>query len=234
MKQSILFLLLLIDELYYPQQAIRFSHSHLPALPPSLPPSLSLPPSVHLEKFLAFVRLLLENWRALDVSHSLSVVFFTRLYYHPPPSPSSSPSSPPSSTGGREGVREGTVEEGEEGPSSSGLPPFLRRSKHAIPVPSYSSSSSSPSSMASAAAHMGVSLPFPSSLPSSSSPLFSSTASATVAASPPPVSPHPSFGHRQRIIDGEVGPSPSSLPSSLPAATPPSSFPYGAAATGSR
>ncbi len=67
---------------------------------------------VYYEKFLAFVRILLDNWRALDVSHSLSVVFFTRMFYYrhdhdhdqdldrpspggPPAAPASPSSSPP-------------------------------------------------------------------------------------------------------------------------------------------
>ena len=57
---------------------------------------------VYYEKFLAFAKILLENWRALEVSHSLSVVFFTRMYYHTHGNPASggaaSSSPPPSSS----------------------------------------------------------------------------------------------------------------------------------------
>lgn len=59
---------------------------HSPPAPLDSPPLFPSPPPP---------QILLDKWRALDVSHSLSVAFFTRMVYYPPSSPSPpSPSSP--------------------------------------------------------------------------------------------------------------------------------------------
>lgn len=39
---------------------------------------------LYYEKFLTFAKTVLDKWKALDVSHSLSVVFFSRMYYYQP------------------------------------------------------------------------------------------------------------------------------------------------------
>jgi len=71
---------------------------------------------VYYEKFLHFAKTVFEQWRALDVSHSLSVVFFTRVYYYQLKGGScgrSDGSSNVGSAGGGSNVRKGINIDGE-------------------------------------------------------------------------------------------------------------------------
>lgn len=158
--------------------------------------------TVYLEKFLTFARLLLENWRALDVSHSLSVVFFTRLYYH---SPASCPGSvaPGMEAGG--GQKSGTKIQttvGKESSDAASLPQ-PERTKQVLTNAHFSSLSSSthPALPRSndASPHPHADRPFE---PFNSFSPFMPPATATIAASPPVNSPRPSFSWHQKLPEG--------------------------------
>ncbi|EWM23480.1 dep domain containing protein [Nannochloropsis gaditana] len=159
---------------------------------------------VYLEKFLSFARLLLENWRALDVSHSLSVVFFTRLYYHPPAfadSFSGSVAPGMEAAGGQKSETKEQTTRGKESSDAISLPRPERTKQVLTNAHSSSLSSSTHPAPRSTDAppHPHTDRPFE---PFNSFSPFMPPATATIAASPPVKSPPPSFSWHQKGPEG--------------------------------